>query len=125
MRCSFHDSLVWLYPDSEIGARPCTRVALDVARGGIAAITVLVNDASPGVPLKVTLTPAPREWKVYRLVDVAVEKNTGIVCFCEPEGGQPGCCTPAPYRTYDAMGPVAAAGFRPRRPRRPSASMCR
>ncbi len=113
MRCSLHDSLVWLYPDSEIGARTRTKVALDVARGGIAAVTVLVNDASPGVPFKVALTPAPREWQVFRLVDVAVEKNTGIVCFCEPEGEvNPDVVRRAPYRTYDAMEPVAAAGFK-------------
>jgi len=113
MRCSLRDSLVWLYPDSETGPHPCRSTVLDVARGGTAAVTILVNDAIPGRPIRLALSPAPGGWTAYRLVDVPVERNTGIDAFCEPEGQvNPHVTRRAPFRVFDAMEPVDAAGFK-------------
>ena len=113
MRCSLQDSLVWLYSDSEVGARPCSTIALDVARGGTAAVTILVNDARPGVPIQLALSPAPKVWTAYRLVDVPVEQNTGFDGFCERDGQvNPHVTRKAPFRVFDALEPVDAAGFK-------------
>lgn len=113
MRCSLQDSLAWLYPDSETGSKPRHAIALDVARGGTAVITVLVNEARPGRPIRLALSPAPKVWTAYRLVDVPVEQNTGLNSFCEKEGQvNPHVTRRAPFRVFDAMEPVDAAGFK-------------
>ncbi|MFC1452949.1 hypothetical protein ACFLSJ_06345 [Verrucomicrobiota bacterium] len=52
MRAELRDSLEFLYSDSEVAARPCRRMAVDVPRRGIAAVHVLLNTqhGSPGGP---------------------------------------------------------------------------
>ncbi len=47
MRVEFRDSLEFLYDDSVVGDAPCAAMVLDVARGGIAAAHVLLNDLTP------------------------------------------------------------------------------
>jgi hypothetical protein len=113
MRCLLQDSLVWLYPDSEVGSRPVRSFSLDVARGGIAATTILINDARVGVPVRLALAPAPKTWSVFRLVDVPVEQNTGLNSFCEKAGVvNPHAVRRAPFRVFDAMEPVDPAGVK-------------
>lgn len=43
MHCSLVDSLVWVYPDSEIEAHPCSLIKVDVACGAAAAVTILMK----------------------------------------------------------------------------------
>jgi len=107
MRCSLLDPLVWAYPDSEPGARPCARFAVDVARGGTAAVTVLLKEATPGLPIRLAVDGRGPEVQFFRLRDVPVERNTGPVGFAEKEGERNEfVCRRAPFRVYDAMQPV-------------------
>ena len=114
MRCSLHDSLTWLYPDSKVTPARGLPAALDVARGGTAAFTILVNDAAPDVPLRLELSPPPREWEAFRLIDVPVEHNTGLGAFCERDGQvNPHVTRRAPFRVFDAMQPVEKSECKP------------
>ena len=110
MRCSLNDPLVWLYPDSQVGQRPKRHFRLDVARGGTAAVMVLINDATVGQSITVALDPAPSAWSCYRMIDVPVDANTGPDAFIESNGRVNQFVTRrAPFRVYDAMEPVAAS----------------
>jgi hypothetical protein len=103
------DSLENLYPDSP--ARAAGRgLRLDVARGGTAAVHVLLNALPKSAPLKASLLSqngraVSADW--FRLLDVPVEVNTGPGAFVEKEGEpNPYVVRRAPFRTYDAMQPV-------------------
>jgi len=111
MRCSLVDSLVWVYPDSELGPSPCARIGLDVARGATAAATILLKDLSPGRSVRLEVRRgAGGAARFFRLRDVPVEKNTGPVGFTEKEGERNEfVARRAPFRVYDAMQPVRAS----------------
>ncbi len=111
MRCCLVDSLVWVYPDSETGARPCSRMQIDVARGATAAVTVLMNGVTPGAKVRVTADPKTESGaQFFRLRDVPVERNTGPVGFTENEGEHNEYVVRrAPFRVYDAMQPIGAS----------------
>lgn len=111
MRCSWVDALVWVYADSEIGARPHSRIELDVARGGTVAATVLMNGLAPGKTVRMTVSPpAGIKPQFFRLRHVPVEHNTGPAGFIEKNGERNSFVTRrAPFRVYDAMQPVGAA----------------
>jgi hypothetical protein len=111
MRCGLVDSLVWVYPDSELGARPCLRSALHVARGGTATVTVLLKELTPGQTVRLRVRPGTGvPVACFRLRDVPVEANTGPVGFTEKPGERNEFVTRrAPFRVYDAMQPVAAS----------------
>jgi hypothetical protein len=111
MRCELLDALLWVYPDSEIGTRPCLRRGVHVARGATAAVTVLVKDAAPGRPIRVEVSPfAGAKAQLFRLRDVPVERNTGPVGFTEKADEHNEFVTRrAPFRVYDAMQPVSAS----------------
>lgn len=110
MRAELRDSLEFLYADSHVDRRPCRRLAVDVARGGIASVHLLIDDAPVGRTLHLGVRrngrPVPQaEW--FRLVDVPVEKNTGPIGFVEREGEiNPHVARRAPFRVCDAMEPV-------------------
>ena len=113
MNAELRDSLEPLFPDSVIHRRPCTAMELDVARGGTAAVHVLVSGAAEGEPLRATVRDARgpvRGAKWFRLLDVPVEVNTGLELFTEPDDpdGQvnPYVIRRAPFRVYDAMSPI-------------------
>ena len=111
MRCELRDSLTWLIL-IQVAGKP-QRAALDVARGGTVAFAVLLNETRPGEAIQVSLSPAPKKWFAYRLIDVPVEHNTGITMFCERDGRiNPHVVRRAPFRVFDAMEPVAPVGFK-------------
>jgi hypothetical protein len=106
------DSLENLYPDSPVRqAGPATR--LDVARGGTAAVHLLLNGLPKDASLSASLLDrngrsARAEW--FLLLDAPVEVNTGLRAFVEKEGEpNPYVVRRAPFRTYDAMQPIGAS----------------
>ena len=111
MRCSLIDSLAWVYPDSEPGRAPCHCHKIDVARGGTAAVTILITDAKPGTQVRLAArSKNGARARLFRLIDVPVERNTGPGCFVEKEGEVNEFVTRrAPFRVYDAMQPIGAA----------------
>ncbi|MFH1022994.1 MAG: DUF4091 domain-containing protein [Planctomycetota bacterium] len=111
MRCGLVDSLMWVYPDSKIGDRPCVCHEIDVARGGTAAVTILIKEAKPGTQVRFAArSKTGGRTQFFRLIDVPVESNTGPVDFTEKEGERNEFVTRrAPFRVYDAMQPVGAS----------------
>lgn len=121
MRACLKDSLENLFPDAD---SQCTAIAdagssggaameVDIARGGTAAVHVLLCDLPRRgvVRLAVRLRgKAVRNAQWYRLIDVPVEVNTGGNGFVEKPGEKPNefVIRRAPFRTYDAMEPVAS-----------------
>jgi len=106
------DSLENLYPDSRVSSEKRRPLRLDVARGGTAAVHVLLNDLPEGARLrvKVCCRGAPvGEVRLFKLHDVPVEVNTGLDAFVEKEGEpNPHVVRRAPFRTYDAMEPCSS-----------------
>jgi len=90
MRGCLIDSLQPLFPDSKVVERPTRKVSLDVARGGTVAIHVLLNDVPPKSKVSFSARGddgqhiAAARW--FRLIDVPVEKNTGLKSFVERGG---------------------------------------
>ena len=113
MRVELRDSLEFLYADSSVAKRPCCAMTVDVARGGTAAVHVLVNVLKKGSLLRLAARQKGRaaagaQW--FRLVDVPVEVNTGPVGFIEKKGERNRFVTRrAPFRVYDAMEPAGSA----------------
>ncbi|GAF77508.1 unnamed protein product, partial [marine sediment metagenome] len=96
------DNLTWLYGDSTVPARPAKTIEMDVARNGTASAQVLVEADGP-VAVKV----AARGARVYQLLAVPVEKNTGLVGFIEKKGEvNPHVTRRAPFEVFDAMMPL-------------------
>jgi len=111
MRACLSDSLEHLYPDSDASKAGGRAAAVDVARGGTAAVHVLLNDVPPKSQLHCSARAAGRaaaaaRW--FRLIDVPVEVNTGPGAFVEQKGQRnPHVTRRAPFRVYDAMQPVS------------------
>lgn len=123
MKAELRDSLDNLYADAVIGARPVRRMSIDVARGGIAAVHILLNGLAANEPIRFSVRQGGRpvagaRW--FRLMDVPVEENTGRVGFTVGSPNlkvvpydnvrnapNPFVVRRAPFRTYDAMQPVA------------------
>lgn len=111
MRGGLVDSLQFIYGDTVLSEQPATRAVVDVARGGTAAVQILLDDVRPGEVLKLAVhqrSKPVREARWHRLIDVPVEKNTGAVGFVEKEGDPRNefAAKRAPFRVYDAMEPV-------------------
>jgi hypothetical protein len=113
MRAGLRDSLEHLFPDFEVGAKPRWAMRLDVARGSVASVNILLNGLKRGGALRLTVR---RDGKAFgdaawfRLVDVPVEVNTGPVGFIEKAGEKnPYVIRRAPFRVYDAMEPAGPA----------------
>lgn len=107
-KASLFDSLQNLYPDSD-AATGAKSMELDVARGGTAAVHILLKDVSVDSSVDVWLMESNErvaaQW--YRLVDVPVEKNTGLGGFIERKDNENAhVIRRAPFRTYDAMEPI-------------------
>ncbi|MBU4201287.1 MAG: DUF4091 domain-containing protein [Verrucomicrobia bacterium] len=111
MRCRLIDSLIWVYPDSKVDCDPCLYHEIDVARGGTAAVTILMKEAKPGTQVRLAaLSKTGGRAQFFRLIDVPVERNTGPVGFTEQEGERNKFVTRrAPFRVYDAMQPIGTS----------------
>lgn len=55
MRAELRDSLEFLYADSQIGKKPCHAATVDVARGGIASVHLLLDDAPVGKTVRLAV----------------------------------------------------------------------
>ncbi len=113
MRAELRDSLEFLYPDSVVRSPPVRAASLDVAQNGTAAVHVLLNDLHKGSTLRMSVRRSNRinktaQW--FRLIDVPVEQNTGLVGYCEKEEVNPFVTRRAPFRVYDAMQPIGMGG---------------
>jgi hypothetical protein len=119
MRVELRDSLENLFTDSKPGRRPVHSWRVDVGRGGLAAVHVLVTDLIPGASVRLGLLAdgaslGPAQW--FQLIDVPVEENTGMSGFTESTcwedgskaGANPYVIRKAPFRTYDAMKPISS-----------------
>lgn len=106
MRCHLVDSLAWVYPDSSVPAEPVHSFQVDVARGAIAAVNVLVAEAAGPVSVKVLAAKA----RIFQLQAVPVETNTGAVGFVEKAGEPQNAFVTrrAPFRVFDVMQPYRA-----------------
>lgn len=118
IRATLSDSLQWLYPDSEIPAKPVRSISFDAPAGAFAEVNILVADADPAAPLSFASEASQEGFGAgvwFRLVDVPVEKNTGPENFAEIDGGPQNkyVTRRAPFRVFDAMEPVRKA-FLPR-----------
>ena len=109
------DPLEWLYDDSKpADVKPYA--ATDVPANGVAEANVLAVGLDPAQPVEVSSDAPSAEW--YRLVPVAVEKNTGLY----GSATYPSALTnlwvtrPAPFRVCDAMEPVADGRVAPDSP---------
>ena len=113
MQAELRDALEFPFADSQVGARPCHDMSLDMARGGIASTHILLQDLPVGRTLRLSVRHRGREvgdaaWS--RLIHVPVETNTGSVGFIERDGDHnPHVIRRAPFRVYDAMEPTGAA----------------
>jgi len=113
MRASLTDSLQPLFADSRVGAAPVRSATVDVARGAVAAVHVLLNDLGPADRVAISLCRGGRvetDARWFRLRAVPVEVNTGPVGFVE-RGRQRNrhVIRRAPFRVYDAMEPIGSS----------------
>ena len=116
MKCVLADSLNWLYPDRLDQIADVDFMTLDVPQNGIASVNVVLKDiAEKGtVRFHAGSADAKMDWKIslYRLHDIPVEFNTGLVGFCEKEETpNPYVVRKAPFRVYDAMEPLQKVSF--------------
>lgn len=104
LQVSFVDELADLFPDSKCPAPSLVNNALDVPRGGIAGFHILLNSLQKGQELSFTVTHSGRTVplaKWYRLIDVPVEKNTGLKERLGTDN--PYVIRKAPFRVFDAL----------------------
>ena len=109
LELSFVDELEDIFPDSECPEPALVSATLDVPRGGIAGIHILLNSLQEGDELNFTITESGRAVagaKWYRLLDVPVEKNTGLKERLGTDN--PYVIRKAPFRVFDALEPVEA-----------------
>lgn len=101
---SFVDELEDLFPDSKCPNPRLLNTSLDVPRGGIAGVHLLLNSLRQGQELSFTITHSGRDVplaKWYRLLDVPVEKNTGLKERLGTDN--PHVIRKAPFRVFDAL----------------------
>lgn len=119
MKIELRDSLENIFSDSVPASRPVRERQVDVARGGTAAVHVLVSDVNPGTTLRLGLVAersalGKAQW--FQLIDVPVEENTGMSGFTESTswedgskaGANPYVVRKAPFRTFDPMKPISS-----------------
>jgi len=104
---SFADELEDLFHDSNISKKPTTNYTIDVPRGGIAAVHILINNYKEKMQLDFSLlhngTPYTEAFW-YKLIDVPVKNNTGLKNRLGEDN--PYIIRKAPFRVFDAIEPV-------------------
>ena len=98
------DELTPIYPDRPVAGEPA-QWETDVPREGIAETHVLISGIPEGAVLSVE---APDDVRVFRLVAVPVEENTGLDSRTERFTGQtnPHVIRRAPFRIFEALEPI-------------------
>jgi len=110
-QAALFDELAVIYPDSNTAAGTA-RFAGDTPRGVPAGVHVLVTGLPPDAALncRLTLDNAPvNSAQIYRLRDVPVEQNTGLVSRTETWDGQPNphVIRKAPFQVFEVLEPLA------------------
>ncbi len=106
---SFADELEDLFHDSNISEKPITNYTIDVPRGGIAAVHILINNYKEKMQFDFSLlhNGAPfTEGLWYQLIDVPVNNNTGLKSRLGEDN--PYVIRKAPFRVFDAIKPVSS-----------------
>lgn len=109
LQASFFDELADLFDDSQTPDTEVLEYVVDIPRGGIAGVHILLNGLEEKADLNLSITragktaPAAR-W--YRLVDVPVEQNTGLAARLGSDN--PHVIRKAPFRVFDALEPIEA-----------------
>jgi len=110
-KVSIFDELAPIYPDSRIDIA-VTSYAVDVCRGSIAGVNILMTDLIPMEPVRFALAgnkiPDKLHANWYLMIDVPVTENTGIGSRTEKFDGRinPYVIRRAPFRIYEALDPV-------------------
>ena len=110
-KISIFDELAPLYPDTKI-ENPVTSYMVDVCRGGVAGIDILMTDLIPLEPVRFALTGKKLIDKFYAnwyfMIDVPVAENTGLEGWTEKYLGQtnPYVIRRAPFRIFEVLDPV-------------------
>ncbi len=114
MKIELKDSLENIFPDSNVSVRPKNSITVDQARGTIASVHILINNAVPNKRICFSVQSASgkkvlsAEW--FKLIDVPVEENTGLESFTTATmSPNPFVVRKSPFRTYDAMCPVKSS----------------
>ena len=107
LEVSFVDELKDIFPDSKCPEPALVDTVLDVPRGGIAGVHILFNGLREGDELSFGISESGRSatgvrW--YRLIDVPVEKNTGLKDRLGTDN--PYVIRKAPFRVFDVLEPV-------------------
>jgi len=106
VKCEIVDSLRWIYSDSHVSPRPKRKLRLAVARGGTASAQALLDGIAKKTDAKIEV-PDADDARIFRLIDVPVEENTGVEGGVEKEGViNPHVTRRAPFRVFDAMQPI-------------------
>ncbi|MFA5817598.1 MAG: glycoside hydrolase domain-containing protein, partial [Bacteroidales bacterium] len=110
-KISMFDELAPIYPDTKI-EKAVTSYTVDVCRGSIAGVDILMTNLIPLEPIRFVLTGKGILDKFYAnwyfLIDVPVTENTGLDSRTEKFSGEtnPYVIRRAPFRIYEAMDPV-------------------
>ncbi|HVP10272.1 MAG TPA: glycoside hydrolase domain-containing protein [Phycisphaerae bacterium] len=110
-KAALFDELAVLFSDSK-SETGMERVAADSPRGVPAGIHVLVDGLPSGATVRWRLAlngELVAEARVFRLIDVPVEQNTGLESRTEAFDGKenPYVIRRAPFRVFEALAPVA------------------
>lgn len=101
------DELEPIYPDHP--PVQLEQLLLDVPKGGVAAVHLVIDDCVQGVPVEIVCTgpglPSPLR---YTLLDVPVEENTGPESRTErwDKAENPHVIRDAPFRVYEVLRPI-------------------
>lgn len=103
------DELAPLYPDSTPDSISGL-TEFDAPKGAIAGFHLLATGLDPNLPTSVRASVdgrRPSGLRIYRLVDVPVERNTGLGNRTEAHDGRtnPYVIRRAPFRIYEALAP--------------------
>ncbi len=110
MNVSFVDELADIFPDTQVPEPPVHSYTLDIPRGAIAGVHLILNNLEEkqnltfSIACKGKKTAAPI-W--YRLIDVPVEQNTGLAARLGTDN--PHVIRKAPFRVYDALEPIGSS----------------
>ncbi len=110
-KISMFDELAPIYPDTKI-ENAVTAYTIDVCRGSIAGVDILMTDLVPLEAVRFALTGKKIIDKFYAnwyfMIDVPVTENTGLDSRTEKFSGQtnPFVIRRAPFRIYEALDPV-------------------
>lgn len=112
-RAAVFDELTQLFPDTDITSAG-THIAVDMPRGVPAGVHALITGLPGGAVVRCGLTEngtAIPDARIYRLIDVPVEQNTGLVSRTEAWDGKdnPHVIRPAPFRIFEVLEPIDGA----------------